>query len=1532
MDVGEWLRSLGLGQYEALFRENDIDAEVLGDLTDADLEKFDVSFGHRKRLLKAIATLASTETAAKPVAPVALQTSTDAAERRQLTVMFCDLVGSTAMSARLDPEDMRQVIRAYQDACSGVVARYDGFVAKFMGDGILAYFGFPHAHEDDAARAVHAGLEIAEVVAGLQTRAREKLAARVGIATGLVVVGDLVGRGSAQEQAVVGDTPNLAARLQGLAEPGSVVLAASTRRLLSDVFRLRDLGRHAVKGLAESVQAWAALGVSASESRFEAAHATRLTGFVGRESESAALLERQRRAWAGQGQVALISGEAGIGKSRLSAWLAEQVADTPHTRLRYQCSPYHRDSALYPFVQQFERAAGIAPQEPPEVKLEKLEKVLGLATDRTNEIAPLIAAMLSIPPGSRYPPLGLSPAQQRRQTLSALLDQMEGLARKQPVLIVFEDAHWADATSLEVLDLVVERVRRLPVLFLVTFRPEFEAPWKGLPDVATIGLQRLDRGQAEMLVERVTGGRRLPAEVLAQIVAKTDGVPLFVEELTKNVLESGLLIEDGERFRLDGPLPPLAIPSTLQDSLMARLDRLSTVKEIAQIGAAIGREFSYALLHAVVDRDEATLQAALAQLEDSELVFRSGEPPIARYTFKHALVQDTAYESLLKSRRQILHRRIAETLRDKFPAVVEAGPELLAHHFTQAGLTKPAIEYWGKAGDLALRRSAFKEAIAHLGKAIEMTEAGDAARPREAAATATASQRLKLQTNYGQALIWSKGYAAEETKTALARVGELARESGNAEAPLDAYFGRWAHNLWRGEFGSARETAESFLREAERAARPTEAAAGHCLLGATVFFQGDFAQARAHSEHALRIYDPERDSEAKFRLGPDSRVLANAFLALAAWCLGDVGRARELIDEAVARAVESAYAPTQANTYFCQATLEILSDDAEAARRAAESSVAISREHGLALWLTVAAIPSAWARAKLGDRDAGSAEFRQALANYATGGNKLALPFFRGLLAEIETEGRGAEAALAGIDEALALAGETGEHWFDAALHRIRGEILLKQNPSNSAPAEEAFLAAIATAQAQKARSFELRAALSLAKLYQSTDRPIDAHDVLGPALEGFSPTPEFPAIAEAQALFDALPETEEVKAAATSRKRRIELQLSYGNALFAARGFGAVETKAAFERARELASGSTEGVEKLSIHFGLYIGSLARGEFAAMSEHASIMLNDCGIGPDAPEAGIAHRAYGVAHWYAGHFATARVHFERALAIFDPERDSGLALRFAHDTGVSARAMLSLALWPVGEFDRARRLDEEMLARASQIEHVATSAFAHMQSAVFAMVRHRAREAAPHATAFVRLAREHEMALWTAFGNFMEAWTLWQAGEIDEGLRRMRGAMERFKEQNIGNFVPLLGTMLAEAEARSGEIDVALVHVDEAVAASERTGQRWFLAEIYRARGEMLVRKDASDPAAERAYLTAIAIAQDQKARSFELRAALSLAKFYRACRRDADAHAALGPALEGFAPTSEFPEIEQARALLADVEAGALGAKRASV
>ena len=650
-DTAAWLEEIGLGQHAELFRANDITAAVLPELTDEDLRQLGLSLGHRRLLLKAIKDRAksSDEAATRQTALVAEPSAPEAAalrpeaERRQLTVMFVDLVGSTELSARLDPEDMRAVIAAYQNACSEVIRRYEGHVAKYMGDGVLAYFGYPRAHEDDAERAVRAALELTGAVGKQIASDGTRLAARIGIATGQVVVGDLVGEGAAQEEAVVGETPNLAARLQGVAAPGSLVIAASTRRLVGAVFELRELGPQPLKGFPALASAWRVLGESRAQGRFEALRGRRLTPLVGREHERALLLERWRWASEGDGQVVLLSGEPGIGKSRLIRAHREQLPGAPYTAVSQFCSPYHTNSALHPMIGLLERAAGFTPEDPYEQRLDKLEALLTLSTERLQEAVPLLAALLSIPAGERHPRLELSPERQRQRTLEVLVDQLTGLAARRPVLAVYEDVHWADPTTLELLDLIIDRSRRLAVLVLLTFRPEFNPPWAGQAHVTELPLSRLGRRQGTAIVERLTGGKALPEAVLDQIVAKTDGVPLFVEELTKTVLESGLLTDAGERYDLAGPLPPLAIPATLHDSLMARLDRLSAAKEVAQMAAVIGREFSHALLEAVAERSAADLEAALDHLIAAGLVFRRGRPPDATYSFKHALIQDTAY-------------------------------------------------------------------------------------------------------------------------------------------------------------------------------------------------------------------------------------------------------------------------------------------------------------------------------------------------------------------------------------------------------------------------------------------------------------------------------------------------------------------------------------------------------------------------------------------------------------------------------------------------------------------------------------------------------------------------------------------------------------------------------------------------------------------------------------------------------------------------------------------------------------------------
>ncbi len=660
--IADWLKALGMAEYAERFAENRIDLSVLPDLTDQDLEKLGVLLGDRRKMLRAIAKLEVVENSG-PVVAVAPAASaaprpTDTAERRQVTVMFSDLVGSTALSTRMDPEDLREVISAYQKCVAETVRRFGGFVVKYMGDGVLVYFGYPQAHEDDAERAVRAGLELIAAVGALKSSV--SLQTRVGIATGLVVVGDLIGSGEAQERGIVGETPNLAARLQGIAEPNMVVIAEGTRRLLGNLFELEDLGPKDLKGIAGPVRAWAALRASSVEGRFEALHATGLTELVGREEETELLLRRWSRAKSGEGQVVLLSGEAGIGKSRLTAALLERLATEPHTRLRYFCSPQHTDSAFYPIIGQMERAAGLAHDDTPQAKLDKLDALLAQTSTPIQDAA-LFAEMLSLPNDGRYPALDLAPEQRRQGTMKALIAQTEALTHQTPVLMIFEDAHWADPTSLEAFGRTVDRIASLRVLLIVTFRPEFEAPWIGRPYMTTVALNRLREREIGAIIDGVIGNKLIPANVRQNIIERTDGIPLFVEEMTKAVLEAESQ-GAAEQMAASVPSSAVAIPASLHASLMARLDRLGAAKEVAQIGAAIGREFSHALLGAVVRKPEAELNSALDRLVAAGLLFRQGVLPHATYLFKHALVQDAAYGTLLREPRRALHARIAETL------------------------------------------------------------------------------------------------------------------------------------------------------------------------------------------------------------------------------------------------------------------------------------------------------------------------------------------------------------------------------------------------------------------------------------------------------------------------------------------------------------------------------------------------------------------------------------------------------------------------------------------------------------------------------------------------------------------------------------------------------------------------------------------------------------------------------------------------------------------------------------------------------
>jgi class 3 adenylate cyclase/predicted ATPase len=1037
----------------------------------------------------------------------------DDAERRQITAMSCELVGVTAGADGVGLEDVREAIGAFQRCVAETIDRHDGFVVSRLGNAELVLFGYPAAHEHDAEQAVRAGLELCAAVRTLRPGADEPMRCRVGIATGMAIIGNLSRGGVLQDREIVGETPNLAARLQALGEPDAVVIAAGTRRLLGDLFEYRDLGAVDVKGIAGPVPAWQVLRPSAVESRFEALRGSALSLLVGREEEIDLLLRRWARAKAGNGQVVLVSGEPGIGKSRLAAAFADRLQAEPHLRLRYFCSPYHQDSALYPFIDQLGRAAGFTRDDTPALKLEKLEALLAIAAPPDEDLA-LLTDLLSLPASDRCPLPSLTPQRKKERTLEALIRQLEGLARQQPVVMVFEDANWIDPTSRELLDLGVERVLRLPVLLIVTFRPEFQPPWTGQPQVTMLALNRLDRHDRGELIAQIAGGKTLPGEVVDRITERTDGVPLFVEELTKSVLESGLLREETDRFVLDGALRPFAIPTSLHDSLMARLDRLASVRLVAQIGAAIGREFSYTLLHAVSHLPEDELQAALGRLVALELVLQRGTPPDAIYGFKHTLVQEAAHGSLLRGSRQQLHAQIARALETHSPELMDTQPELLARHYAEAGLVEKSVAYWGKAGQRSAARSAMAEAVAQLHKGLDQLAMLPDTPERQ-------GRELEFWRALGAVLQAVKGQAAPETGHAYARARELWEQLGAPSEFLHIPYGQSLHHVYRGELNLAQRLDEDLLRLSRQRNDSIGLALGHYSTGRTLLFVGDFASSRLHLEEALALYDPALYRSFARHAGSAPQVGTQGYLGIDLLCLGYPRQALVQGKAAIAAARKLAHPPSLAASLAIGALLLLLNGDNAALDEWAGQLIALATEQGFPRWHAQGTICRGWVKVKNGDVAEGISLLRSSSTAYRATGSLLWMPHYLALLARASEIAGQIEEGLTLLDDAFQIVERTGERLLTGELNRHKGRLLLRQG--NAEAAEELYRKALSIAREQEAKLWELRASVSLARLRRDQGRRAEAHDLLAPVYGWFTEGFDTQDLREAKALLDEL-------------------------------------------------------------------------------------------------------------------------------------------------------------------------------------------------------------------------------------------------------------------------------------------------------------------------------------------------------------------------------------------------------------------------
>ncbi len=1045
---------------------------------------------------------------------------TPEAERRQLTVMFIDIVESTSLSSQLDPEDLREVIQAYHRVCTEVIRRYDGHIAQLLGDGLLVYFGYPQAHEDDAQRAVRTGLGILAAMEKLTTRLQQakgiQLAIRVGIHTGLVVVGAM-GGGDRQEQLALGETPNIAARIQGLAASNTVAISEVTYRLVQGYFQCQDMGAQVLRGVPESMRLYQVLGESGATSRLDVAQPRGLIPLVGREAEVTLLLERWEQAKAGHGHVVLLSGEAGIGKSRLVQVLKEHIAHEPHMRWECRSAEYSQNTALFPLVDLFQRLLRFDAHETPDEKLEKLAQALSQYRLPLEESVHLFAPLLALPmPEDHYPPLNLSPQRQRQKTLETIVAILLELAERQPVLFILEDLHWTDPTTLELLHLVIEQTPTAPLLTVLTCRPTFQPSWTHRSYLTEVSVTRLAQPQVERMVERVAGEKTLPAALRQQIIAKTDGVPLFVEELTKAILESGHLKAVDDHYELTEPLSTFTIPATLQDSLMARLDRLVTAKGVAQMGATIGRQFAYDLLQAVSQLDASTLQRELGRLVEAEIVYQRGLPPQAYYFFKHALIRDSAYESLLKSTRQHYHQHIAQVLEAQFPETVEGQPELLAHHYTEAGLNAQAVSYWHKAGQRAIERSAHLEAITHLRQGLQLLQT-----------LAETPERLQsdveMHIAIGASLIATQGPAAPEVEHTYLRAHHLCAHLDDPHQLFPALRGLWNYYLIRAELQTAQALGEQLLSLAQHTQDPVMLVAARRALGSPLHLLGAVAAAHTHFAQGIALYDLQQHRAYAFLYGEDAGVVCGSHDAWALWHLGYPDQGLTRSHETVTLAQQMAHPFSLGFALLFAAILHQFRREVCAAQERAEATINLATEQGFPHWRAQGAVLRGWALAHQGQTEEGIAQITQGMMDYRATGAALGQPHYLALLAEAYGTMEQPEAGLTALAEALTLVDTTGERWYDAELYRLKGALLLQQSSDNQTEVESCFHHAISIARSQQVKSFELRAATSLARLWQQQGKHQEAYDLLAPVYGWFTEGFDTADLQDAKALLDEL-------------------------------------------------------------------------------------------------------------------------------------------------------------------------------------------------------------------------------------------------------------------------------------------------------------------------------------------------------------------------------------------------------------------------